>query len=132
MSTITIINRKIEDVGYLSLDPSIWTLNRDVRLLQLQEYRVVGINDVQIPLRYDYHSPLSTASYQVKIESNYRDEGWQVKNIQDFNNGPISTEMYTDILNVGDYRVEYRAALYKDGELLGYSSKIIIVSATTV
>lgn len=132
MSVITIINKKIEDVGFLSLDPSIWTLNRDVRLLQLHQYRVVGINNVQVPLIYSYQYPLSMGSYQVKIESNYRNEGWQVVNIQGFNNGPITTEMYTDISNVGDYNIEYRAALYKNGELLGYSNKIYIDSATTV
>ena len=133
MATIKIINSKIEALGNLGTDTSIWTLNRELRLLQTDHYRIVGgVSGLKVPLEYHSGSKYPIGSYVVKIESNYNDNGWVVDDTQNYDGNPINYVEYTYSGLVYDYIVKFRAAVYKDGNLLGYSNVVTIESVTVM
>jgi hypothetical protein len=129
MVTIKIINSKIEALGNLLTDTSIWTLNREVRLLQTDHYRIVGGTDgLKVPLKYGSAGKYPIGSYVVKIESNHSNNGWTVIDTQNYDGNVANKVEYADSDVVGDYTIKYRAAVYKDGNLLGYSNVLTIES----
>ena len=133
MATIKIINSKIEALGNLGTDTSIWTLNRELRLLQTDHYRIVGgVSGLKVPLVYHSAGKYPIGSYVVKIESNHSNNGWTVLDTQNYDGNVINKVEYTDSDVVGDYTVKYRAAIYKDGNLLGYSNVVTIESVTVM
>lgn len=129
MATIKIINSKIEALGNLSTDTTIWTLNRELRLLQTDHYRIVGgTGGLKVPLLYNSRGKYPIGSYVVKIESNYNNNGWVVEDTQNYDGNDLNPVEYTYNGLVGDYTIKFRAAVYKDGNLLGYSDVLTIES----